>query len=112
MYVSIVKTWRFIVMNYFIMLAEAVIKCVLFYDDGVIEGGYNKSCPGLLFFSFFFSCRMQRGLNKRWAVENIYRVSPYNSPGTPAMPRLSDLKTEQVSHTTAVNCVLSGDLVK
>lgn len=47
MYVSIVKTVCFFVMNYFIMLAEAVIKCVLFYDDGVIEGGCNKSCPGL-----------------------------------------------------------------
>ncbi len=33
MCVSIVKTWRFVVMNYFIMLAEIVIKCVLFYDD-------------------------------------------------------------------------------
>lgn len=37
MYVSVVKTVRFFVMNYFIMLAEAVIKCVLFYDNGVIE---------------------------------------------------------------------------
>lgn len=32
------------------MLAEAVIKCVLFYDDAVIEEGRNKSCPGLFFF--------------------------------------------------------------
>lgn len=47
MYVSIVKTWHFSVMNYFIMLAEAVIKCVLLYDDGVIEGRCNKSCLGL-----------------------------------------------------------------
>lgn len=38
MYVSTVKTARFCVMNYFIMLAEAVIKSVLFYDDAVIEG--------------------------------------------------------------------------
>lgn len=37
-------------MNYFIMLAEAVIKCVLFYDDGVIEGGCNKSCLGLFIY--------------------------------------------------------------
>lgn len=37
MYVSVVKTVRFFVMNYFIMLAEAVIKCMLFYDNGVIE---------------------------------------------------------------------------
>lgn len=51
MHVSIVKTWCFFVMNYFIMLAEAVIKCVLFYDDGVIEEGCNKSClrPFFLF---------------------------------------------------------------
>ena len=55
MYVSIVKMWHFFVMNYFIMLAEAVIKCVLFYDDGVIEGRCNKSCPRLFFFfSLFF----------------------------------------------------------
>lgn len=54
MYVSIVKTWHFVVMNYFIMLAEAVIKCVLFYDDAVIEEGCNKSCPGLFFFLFLF----------------------------------------------------------
>lgn len=40
-------------MNYFIMLARAVIKCVLFYDDGVIEAGCNKSCLGLLFYFFF-----------------------------------------------------------
>lgn len=40
------------VMNYFIMLAMAVIKCVLFYDIGVIEGGCNKSCPGPFFFFF------------------------------------------------------------
>lgn len=59
MYVSVVKTWRFVVMNYFIMFAEAVIKCVLFYDNGVIEGGCNKSCPGLFVsFSFFFSSSM------------------------------------------------------
>lgn len=54
MYVSIVKTWRFFVMNYSIMVAEVVIKCVLFYDDGVIEEGCNKSCRGLSFFFFFF----------------------------------------------------------
>lgn len=42
-------------MNYFIMLARAVIKCVLFYDDGVIEAGCNKSCLGLLFLFFFLS---------------------------------------------------------
>ena len=53
MYVFIVKTWHFFVMNYFIMLAEAVIKCVLFYDNNVIEGGCNKSCPGLFLFFFF-----------------------------------------------------------
>lgn len=40
------------VMNYFIMLAMAVIKCVLFYDIGVIEGGCNKSCLGPFFFFF------------------------------------------------------------
>lgn len=51
MYVSFVKTCCFFLMNYFIMLAESVIKCVLFYDDGVIEGGCNKSCPKH-FFSF------------------------------------------------------------
>lgn len=54
MYVSIVKIWCFFMMNYFIMFAEAVIKCVLFYDDGVIEEGCNKSCPGLFFFLFLF----------------------------------------------------------
>ena len=69
MYVFIVKTWHFFVMNYFIMLAEAVIKCVLFYDNNVIEGGCNKSCPGLFLFFFFlfffFRCWMRKGLNKR-----------------------------------------------
>lgn len=49
--VSIVKTWHFFVMNYFIMLAKDVIKCVPFYDNGVIEGGCNKSCLGLFFSS-------------------------------------------------------------
>lgn len=41
------KVMPFSMMNYFIMLAEAVIKCMLFYDDGVIEGRCNKSCLGL-----------------------------------------------------------------
>lgn len=49
--VSIVKTWHFFVMNSFIMFAKAVIKCVPFYDNGVIEGGCNKSCLGLFFSS-------------------------------------------------------------
>lgn len=53
MYVSIVKSLRLFVMNYFIMAAEVVIKYVLFYDVAVIEGGCNKSCPGL--FGLFFS---------------------------------------------------------
>lgn len=52
MLVSIVGTRLVCVMNYFIMFTEAVIKCVLFYDDGVIEGTCNKSCLGrFLFFS-------------------------------------------------------------
>lgn len=37
------------VMNYFIMPAKAVIKCVAFYDNAVMEGGRHKSCPGLFF---------------------------------------------------------------
>lgn len=102
----------FCVMNYFIMFTVAVIKCVLFYDDGVIEGRCNKSCLGH-FFLLFHWMNVER-LNKRWA-ENMMgggrkgAGGSYNSLGT---PQRSDLKTEQVSHSTAVNCVLSGDSVE
>lgn len=47
--VSIVKAWHLFVMNYFIMLVKAVIKCVPFYDNAVMEGGRHKSCLGLFF---------------------------------------------------------------
>lgn len=51
MYVLIVKVWGFFAMAQFIMLATAMIKCGLFYDDGVIEGECNKSCPERCFLS-------------------------------------------------------------
>lgn len=41
---------------------------------------------------------MQKEWNKKWAAENL-EVCAYNSPGTAAQLYVSDLKTEQVSHT-------------
>lgn len=82
-------------MNYFIMLAKAVIKCAPFYDNGVIEGGCNKNCLGLFFHPA--NAEMDKKEVACWKYSGFLLT-------TPPAHRLSDLKTEQASHAALVNC--------